>query len=649
MTKKTHDRRFHSLIWIARSGIVLLMISVAIIVDTASTARFRSDVRQEWQARIDDLSLQIQARILQNIQTVWGLAANVSVNPDIGEARFRELASVIFRLAPELRNIGLAPDFIIRHIYPLEGNQAAIGLDLTSQSLSEAQINRLLESERAIFSGPIDLVQGGQGLAARIPIFETESGDFWGVISAILDLPRLYDSVNLGSVARDSVIALSMSADPGDTAGIFFGTRDANWKQPVQASMNMPGVTWTLFAQPISGWPDHPESPWLIRGTLTLIILLATITTFWLTRLLLKDRQMQQRFWGLFELAPIGIGLYNARSMTLLRANKSFKQIIGTGSGSLNYFDDAYDQNGNRVPKGFGIMEKLSDKVQFSGQEGYVQGPDGELKPLVLHGLKLLDTHDGMPIIWLIAEDTTEQKKVDRLKSEFISTVSHELRTPLTSISGSLSLLVHNAAGKLPDKASHLAYIAYRNSKQLTFLINDLLDIEKLIAGKMVFQIENHRVHDIVPECVENIENYAGEHFVSLRVGGLADLMIQADRRRLSQALDNLLSNAIKFSPEGSEVSVFTRQTGQTVRICVQDRGDGIEPEFQASIFQKFSQADASDRRSKGGTGLGLAITRELMTRMGGDVAFESTPGKGSTFWLEVRASTGHPEWGEQA
>lgn len=642
MTIKAHDRIFQSLIWIARSGIVLLMISVVLIIDTTSTERFRSDVRQEWQARIDDLGLQLQSRILQNIQTVWGLAAYVSVNPDIGEMRFRELASVIFRLAPELRNIGLAPGFVIRHIYPLEGNRAAIGLDLTSQSLSEEQINRLLKTERAIFSGPIDLVQGGQGLAARIPIFETVSGKFWGVISVILDLSHLYDSVNLASVTREGSLALSVSTDPEDAPGIFFRTTDANWENPVRTSLNMPGVTWTLFAQPGSGWPDHPESPWLIRSVLALILLLATGVTFWLTRLLQKDRKMQQRFWGLFELAPIGIGLYSARRRTLLRANKSFERIIGTGADSLDYFEVAYDENGNRLQKGLGIEEKLNSAFQFSGQEGYLPGPEGELRPVVLHGLKLIDTDDHKPVIWLIAEDISQQKKVDRMKNEFISTVSHELRTPLTSICGSLGLLVHNAAGELPQKVSHLANIAYRNSKQLTFLINDLLDIEKLVAGKMVFELEEHTVRDIVRECVENIESFAEEHTVTLQVGEMADVLVQADRRRLCQALDNLLSNAIKFSPKDSEVKVFMKQVDHTVRICVQDHGNGIAPKFQDLIFQKFSQIDASDRRSKGGTGLGLAITRELMTRMDGRVAFESTPGEGATFWLEVPVTTGH-------
>ncbi|MGP9832826.1 CHASE domain-containing protein [Marinobacter sp. NSM] len=150
--------------------VLILMVSVAITVDRVSTERIRTEVRQEWHAKIDDLALDLQGRILQNIKTVWGLAAGVSVEPKLGEARFQELTADIFRLATELRNIGLAPDFVINNIYPLEGNEAAIGLDLRTQSLPAEQVLMLMETERAVFSGPVNLVQGGQGLAARIPI-----------------------------------------------------------------------------------------------------------------------------------------------------------------------------------------------------------------------------------------------------------------------------------------------------------------------------------------------------------------------------------------------------------------------------------------------------------------------------------------------
>ena len=151
MTTLTRADVFYRLIWAARLGTLLLVIAVAIALDTATSSSHRNDVRQQWQEEVDDISLELQSTILQNVQTVWGLAANVAIQPDIDGQRFRELASVILLLAPELRNIGLAPDFVIRHIYPVEGNQAAIGLDVTQQSLSPDQVETLLNNRQVVF------------------------------------------------------------------------------------------------------------------------------------------------------------------------------------------------------------------------------------------------------------------------------------------------------------------------------------------------------------------------------------------------------------------------------------------------------------------------------------------------------------------
>ena len=188
MKTANRDSWFFILIWASRMAILVLMVTVSLLLDAASTSQHRTDVRQQWQTDLDDLSLNLQGTIIQNIQTVWGLAANVSVEPDIDDEGFRELASVIFQLAPELKNIGLAPDYVIRHIYPLEGNEAALGLDLSKGSLPDAQMAEMLETRHAVYTGPISLIQGGQGLAGRIPIFERDSGEFWGVISVILNL-----------------------------------------------------------------------------------------------------------------------------------------------------------------------------------------------------------------------------------------------------------------------------------------------------------------------------------------------------------------------------------------------------------------------------------------------------------------------------
>ncbi|WP_372982379.1 CHASE domain-containing protein, partial [Marinobacter sediminum] len=198
MRALNRDSRFFALIWASRLAILVVMVAVSLLLDAAGTANHRTEVQQQWQNELDEISLNLQGTIIQNIQTVWGLAANVAVEPDIDDERFRDLASVIFQLAPQLRNIGLAPDLVIRHIYPLEGNEAALGLDLSQGSLSPSQIQQLLdETSQALYSGPINLVQGGQGLAGRIPIFERDSGDFWGVISVILDLERMYQAAGI--------------------------------------------------------------------------------------------------------------------------------------------------------------------------------------------------------------------------------------------------------------------------------------------------------------------------------------------------------------------------------------------------------------------------------------------------------------------
>ncbi|WP_240339465.1 ATP-binding protein [Marinobacter sp. BW6] len=605
------------------------------MLDNAGTESHRADVRQEWQTRLNDLSLKLQGTILQNVQTVWGLAANVAVQPNITETRFQQLASVIFELAPQLRNIGLAPDLTIRNIYPLAGNEAAIGLDLTRQSISPAQVQMLQTSGRALFSGPINLVQGGQGMAARVPIFEKDSGRFWGVISVILDLNRLYNAIELRSFMGNGQLALFRTDATETQAEPFFGDVTVEWREPVKAELDMSGVSWTLRAQPEQGWPNQPESPMLVRSILGLLVALIFAVTFWLTSLLLRDHQMQRRFWGLFELAPFGIGLYDSHNNRLLRANNSFKNIFGNKADDLNFFNNHYDPAGRECPSVRDIVGDLQRDLSFRGLEGYYPGTNDQLTPILLQGLTL-DTEHGEPVIWLIAGDMSEQKKADRVKNEFISIVSHELRTPLTSIAGSLGLLSNNAVGELPPKASRLAQIAYRNTQHLAALINDLLDVEKLMAGKMVFQMSDCHVAELVRECVEGIESFSLEKGVTLKTECLHNDIVRADHGRLCQALNNLLSNAIKFSFDNSEVTVFTEKSNGAIQIYVCNQGRGIPSEFKDRIFQKFSQADAPDRNSRAGTGLGLAITRELMHGMAGEVDFNSEEGEGACFWLSL-------------
>lgn len=239
--------------------------------------------------------------------------------------------------------------------------------------------------------------------------------------------------------------------------------------------------------------------------------------------------------------------------------------------------------------------------------------------------------------IFLSARDISERKRVERLKSEFVSTVSHELRTPLTSIAGSLGLLAGGAAGPLGERARHLIQIAHSNSLRLVRLINDILDIEKIQAGRMTFELRSVSVVDLVGQAIGGLKSYADEYEVEVELApGGAGLMVYGDQDRLMQVVTNLLSNAVKFSPRQGVVTVAVTAFGEAVSITVKDRGPGIPESFRSRLFSKFAQADGSDSRRKGGTGLGLAICREIVERHAGAISYRTAIGEGTEFEVQL-------------
>jgi PAS domain S-box-containing protein len=240
-----------------------------------------------------------------------------------------------------------------------------------------------------------------------------------------------------------------------------------------------------------------------------------------------------------------------------------------------------------------------------------------------------------------VAWDISELKASQRMKEEFITTISHELRTPLTSVLVSLGMLKTNMQEQLPEPAQKLVKLAHSNSRRLVRLISDILDIEKIEAGKMTFQLEPLELMVLVQRVIEDSRALAEEAQVTVSCHAMtSDAWIQGDADRLMQALTNLLSNAIRFSPPGKPVEVAVRGHGPMLRIEVTDHGPGIPVEFHDQIFKKFAQAGRPDRGGKAGTGLGLNIANLIVQQHGGRIDFQSTPGIRTTFYIELPRAT---------
>ena len=237
-----------------------------------------------------------------------------------------------------------------------------------------------------------------------------------------------------------------------------------------------------------------------------------------------------------------------------------------------------------------------------------------------------------------LRERALELERASRYKSEFLANMSHELRTPLNSSLILAKLLADNAAGNLNDEQVRFAQTIYSAGNDLLNLINDILDISKVEAGKLELVPEDLPLRRVIEGLARVFEPLARQKHLdfSLTVEPDVPISIHTDRQRLEQILKNLLSNAVKFTDKGKVHLTVSANTDGWIQFTVQDSGIGIAPEQQDKIFDAFHQADGSTARKYGGTGLGLSISRDLTALLGGTLTLTSAPGEGSSFVLSL-------------
>ena len=322
---------------------------------------------------------------------------------------------------------------------------------------------------------------------------------------------------------------------------------------------------------------------------------------------------------------------------TILDVNRRMLEMFGVTAGeavNMTIADD-FSEPSDQLDSLPDIWSQVSDGKTLLFEWRARRPHENQYFDVEVHAQRINLHNDD--VILATVRDISERKKVDALKNEFVSTVSHELRTPLTAINGSLGLILGGMVGELPDQAQELLKISQRNSDRLLQLINDILDIEKLEAGKMPFNMQEHDLIILLKNSIEVNQAYADQMSVEIEFNTeLTAARVSVDPDRLSQVMANLLSNASKFSPIGDVINVKLEKDNNDYRVTVTDHGPGIPEDFKAILFEKFTQVDASDTRSQGGTGLGLSISRTIIEKMNGTINLESKEGHGSSFYFQL-------------
>jgi len=563
---------------------------------------------------------------------------------------------------------------VVTYIEPYAGNEAALGYDIDSDARRRAAIERAHDSGATVATGRIRLLQ--------------EPGEQWGILllqpvyrdgEALNDAEsrrRALQGFAAGVLRMSSIVQAAMPiADRHDMSLRFLDESapqsertlyqiNANIATPAAEALRFDDVfeaagrSYRIVALPTPAYlAAHPALvAWsVLAASLVFCALLEAFLLFVTGRAAHVARLVEERTRELRDsrerLALAIEGSNQALfdwdvSTGKVVLGEQWSRIIGGGHGTLVTTIDDFQAlvHPDDLPQ---VRQQSADLVRgqrsFYYVEHRVRTETGDWL-WVASRAKVVE-RDAAGRATRVAGsnvDITERKEVERLKNGFIATVSHELRTPLNAIIGVTEILIEDARDfKREEELEPLGRVL-RAGRHLLALINDILDLSKIEAGKMELYFDSFPIAPLVEDVVKTIQPMAQKNGNQLVVNCSADVgMMYADQTRVRQALLNLVSNANKFTERG-KVTISARRAaedgGAWITLAVTDTGIGMTPELMGRLFQEFVQAESTATRRYGGTGLGLVISRRFCQMMGGDITVESELGRGSTFTIRLPA-----------
>jgi signal transduction histidine kinase len=282
--------------------------------------------------------------------------------------------------------------------------------------------------------------------------------------------------------------------------------------------------------------------------------------------------------------------------------------------------------------KGAYAPRDLAEAIRVEGEGGG--------RALLPRATPLYSEQGGVSGVTIVLQDVTRLLRFDELKNDLVATVAHEFRTPLTSMRMAVHILLEGTVGALNERQADLVFAARDDCERLQGIVEDLLDLSRIQAGKVEVSLTPLPAKTIVDAAVAGKMDAARDAGLKLDEDIVEPVLpVLVDPERVSLVFDNLIANAMRHSPPGGRIEVRARPDGGQVRFEVSDQGPGIPPEYQSRIFEKFFRMPGTKGE---GIGLGLYISREIVAAHGGEMGVTSEPGRGSLFWFTLRVPARH-------
>lgn len=575
-----------------------------------------------------------------------GVAAYVSMHPDISNQEYAVLAKEYIHGDSVINSMALSKNGVISDIYPLEGHEEALGLNLLEHPERRKIVEKTIETRLTFIAGPVELVEGGTAFISYTPVFDkTIAGSerFWGVTDIVIKYDQLLAEAGLNEVENHYKFALRGSNGDGDAGDVFWGDADIFNDNPVRVEVELPIGSWVLAVEPEKGWKhlvDQDQTLFLSLLFSALIIsLLLGIVVNAFAKINRNEKELKAIFGALdslvIELSPEGKYLKIAAINEEMLVQPKEKLL---GKSVYDFFDrDVADYFVASIQKCL-TSKKLvviEYKLLINGKETWFTARISYKN----RGSAIFNAYDiteEKKQERLLKESEQQLKKLNASKDKFFSIIAHDLRSPLAGQQGVIDILVdeHDALDRASRK--ELLQVLQQSSVELNNLLENLLRWALSQSGSLKGSPKEQELRSMFDSVMTQFASRARLKKIQLENHLQEQVFVYADTQLANTVLRNLVSNAIKFTHKEGIVRVqseiISDASGSFCKISVEDSGVGIAPEVLETLFTAGENRATDGTDNEKGSGLGLLLCKEFVDIQGGKIWAESTPGDGAVF-----------------
>jgi len=605
----------------------------------------KDEVRRIGAAQAHNLQRQLERALLPAFVLAAAVRGYKSENRNDQMSEFNALAADMLASYGGVQALEIAPAGVVRQVYPLRGNEAALGLDLMQDPCRQSGALAAIQAQGLSLVGPFELVQGGVGALGMLPIFSSDDvGErrFWGFVLVVINVTDLLEASDIRELESAGYSYELARVDAGGgSCQVFAGSSANAIKNPCPIEIEVPNAKWMLHVAPQNAsrrncMSPKPRQVSAYRDT-------STRSAMSTRRTRQGDRENGESYRNIFENAVEGV--YQAGlEGRLLTANPAMARLHGYDSPSEFLAANARGENHCLRPeRHVEFMQLLAQRGVVEGFEFQIRRPDGSLLWVSKNARAVRDENGNVLLHQGTLTDISARKRSEELREDMADMLVHDLRTPLSALSFGLHTM--RLLGDLNEAQRQCVEVSLEGGQTSLHMLDDLLDIRKMEAGALGLQWRAVSATELVQCALRQVEWLArskGLHLESEITPELPDFC--GDEERLRRTLVNLLGNAIKFTPAGGTVRISAhpaksdresdRERHLAIAFAVSDNGEGIPRAAFDKIFEKFGQVETRLAGRGSSSGLGLTFCKMIVEAHGGHIHVKSELGHGSTFEL---------------